>query len=67
VSYGENLPLIYRHAATFVDRIIKGSKPGELPVQQPSKFELVVNLKTAEALALRIAESFLILADEVIE
>ncbi len=68
VSYGENVPLIYRHAASFVDKILRqGIKPGELPVEQPSKFELVVNLKTAKRLGLNIAESFLILADEVIE
>ena len=53
MSYGENLPLIYRHAASFVDKILKdGVKPEDLPVQQPSKFELVVNLRTAKASAL---------------
>ena len=68
VSYGENLPLIYRNAASFVDKILKdGIKPGDLPVQQPSKFELVVNLRTAKALGITIAEPFLVLADEVIE
>jgi putative tryptophan/tyrosine transport system substrate-binding protein len=67
MSYGENLPLVYRRAAGYVDKIFKGAQPADLPIQQPVKFELVVNLRTAKALNLRIPESFLIRADEVIE
>jgi putative tryptophan/tyrosine transport system substrate-binding protein len=67
LSYGVDLPVLYRQAAGYVDRILKGSKPGDLPVQFASKFELVVNLKTAKALGLTIPEPFLQAADEVIE
>ena len=67
VSYGVDLPYLYRQAASYVDRILKGAKPGDLPVQLASKFELVVNLKTAKALGLTIPEPFLQHADEVIE
>jgi putative ABC transport system substrate-binding protein len=67
LSYGVDLPVLYRQAAGYVDRILKGSKPGDLPVQLASKFELVVNLKTAKALGLTIPEPFLQAADEVIE
>jgi putative tryptophan/tyrosine transport system substrate-binding protein len=67
ISYGVDLPDLYRQAASYVDRILKGAKPGDLPVQLPSKFELVVNLKTAKALGLTIPEPFLQHADEVIE
>ncbi len=66
MSYGSNSAANYRRAAYFVDRILKGAKPAELPVEQPSKFELVLNLKTAQTLGITIPQSFLLRADEVI-
>ena len=67
ISYGPSLPESWRRAATFVDRILRGAKPGDLPIEQPTKFELVINLKTAKALGLAIPDSILVRADEVIE
>jgi putative ABC transport system substrate-binding protein len=67
MSYGPNLADLYRRAADFVDKILRGAKPGDIPVEQPTKFELVINLTTAKAIRLSIPESFLALADEVIE
>ena len=67
MSYGPDTPDIFRRTASYVDRILKGEKPGNLPAQSPDKFELVVNLRTARALGLSVRESFLLLADEVIE
>src|SRR5262245_4498548 len=67
VSYGPDVVDQYVRAASYVDRILKGEKPADLPVQAPTKYELVINLKAAKALGLTISESFLIRADEVIE
>ena len=67
MSYGANLPDLSRQTALYVDKILKGAKPAELPVQRPTKFELVINLKAAKALGLTITPDFLLIADEMIE
>src|SRR5215813_15275798 len=67
MSYGADIPHIFRRSAILVHKILQGTKPTDLPVEQPTKFELAINLKTAKAIGLTIQESFLLRADEVIE
>ena len=67
MSLGANFPDQFRRAADYVDKILRGTKPGNIPVEQPTKFDLVINLTTAKALGLTIPEAFLLRADEVIE
>jgi ABC-type uncharacterized transport system substrate-binding protein len=67
LSYGVDLPDNFRRVATYADRILKGEKPSDLPVQAPTKFQLVINLKTAKALGLTVPQTLLVAADELIE
>jgi putative tryptophan/tyrosine transport system substrate-binding protein len=67
LSYGENLQDFFRRAASFVDKVFKGAKPADLPIEQPTRFYLVINLKTAKALGLEVPDKLFAIADEVIE
>ena len=67
MSYGVNLPEVERRAALYIDKILKGAKPGELPIEQPTRFELVINLKAAAALGVKLPQELLLFVDEVIQ
>lgn len=67
ISYSTDLIALYRRAAVFVDKILKGARPGDLPIEQPTKFELVINMKTAQALGLMIPPSLLLRTDQLIK
>ena len=67
MAYGANLPDLYRRSADYVDMILRGANPGDMPVEQPTKFDLIINLTTAKALSLTIPESLLLRANELIE
>ena len=67
MSYGPNFPALFRRAADLVDKILRGAKPADIPVEQPIKFDLIINLKTAKALGLEVPPTLLSTADEVIE
>jgi putative tryptophan/tyrosine transport system substrate-binding protein len=67
MSYGPNFPVMFRRAAELVDKILRGAKPADIPVEQADKYELIVNLTTAKAIDLKVPDSFLLRADEVIE
>jgi putative ABC transport system substrate-binding protein len=67
MSYGPNFVALFARAAEIVDKILRGTKPGDIPVEQPTKFDLVINLKTAKAIAINVPDKLLAIADEVIE
>jgi len=67
MSYGASLPELLRHGASYTHKILQGTRPADLPVEQPTKFELVINVKTAKAIGVTVPESILLCADEVIE